>query len=295
MSVWISRIYLPHKFELVKALKLMDYYEILGVSPNAETAVISAAYKALTRIYHPDIYTGDKEYALKRSKELNKAWEVLSKPESRRQHDQKAKSKQSADSNTASGNARKATDSKNPDHQAYSQAVKEEWDFAAFYYTDLDMLHSKLIRIDSQLGFLFQAYLVERKSYKERKETFIELRDSYLREKFGSNANVRGLALASIEENSRGFAIELNPAIKRLGESDIGPILKKLGEQYPNFAHSSYSNFGFSDLKPNRPDVSEDRNKVKFQSSPQEGWHLADWAGFLGLLILIAFFFGVIF
>ena len=33
-----------------------DYYAILGVHPSAEEAVISAAYRALAKLYHPDLY-----------------------------------------------------------------------------------------------------------------------------------------------------------------------------------------------------------------------------------------------
>jgi len=35
-----------------------DYYAILGVHPSAEEAVISAAYWALAKLYHPDLYKG---------------------------------------------------------------------------------------------------------------------------------------------------------------------------------------------------------------------------------------------
>ena len=36
-----------------------DYYSILGVLPSAEPAVITAAYKALSKLYHPDVYQGE--------------------------------------------------------------------------------------------------------------------------------------------------------------------------------------------------------------------------------------------
>ena len=36
--------------------KNKDYYAILGVHPTAEIAVIEAAYKALAKKYHMDIY-----------------------------------------------------------------------------------------------------------------------------------------------------------------------------------------------------------------------------------------------
>ena len=35
-----------------------DYYAILGVLPSAEEIVIKAAYRALSKRYHPDVYTG---------------------------------------------------------------------------------------------------------------------------------------------------------------------------------------------------------------------------------------------
>jgi DnaJ-domain-containing protein 1 len=36
---------------------MKNYYEILGVSPNSETEVITAAYKAMMRKYHPGLVT----------------------------------------------------------------------------------------------------------------------------------------------------------------------------------------------------------------------------------------------
>lgn len=38
---------------------MVDYYEILQVSPNASQEVIAAAYGRLAQIYNPD--TGDSE------------------------------------------------------------------------------------------------------------------------------------------------------------------------------------------------------------------------------------------
>ena len=45
---------------------MKDYYAILGVPREAEADLIKATYLALSKIYHPDIYKGDKKYALKR-------------------------------------------------------------------------------------------------------------------------------------------------------------------------------------------------------------------------------------
>ena len=55
----------------------MNYYEILEVSTNASKEVIKNAYRALIKKYHPDSYTGDKEFAQEKVKEINEAYETL--------------------------------------------------------------------------------------------------------------------------------------------------------------------------------------------------------------------------
>ena len=64
-----------------------DYYEVLGVSKDADEAAIKKAYRALAKKYHPDMNPGDKE-AEKKFKEASEAYAVLSDAEKRRQYDQ---------------------------------------------------------------------------------------------------------------------------------------------------------------------------------------------------------------
>ena len=65
---------------------MKDYYKILGVDPSAEAEVISSAYRALVRKYHPDTYKGsDAEVKMK---ELNEAYEVLNNHGSVHEHGQ---------------------------------------------------------------------------------------------------------------------------------------------------------------------------------------------------------------
>lgn len=62
-----------------------DYYEILGVARDADKEEIKRAYRRLARKYHPDVNKEDG--AEERFKEINRAYEVLSEPETRSRYD----------------------------------------------------------------------------------------------------------------------------------------------------------------------------------------------------------------
>jgi molecular chaperone DnaJ len=63
-----------------------DYYEILGVGPQASEAELKKAFRGLAMQYHPDRNAGDKE-AEERFKEINEAYAVLSDPDKRAHYD----------------------------------------------------------------------------------------------------------------------------------------------------------------------------------------------------------------
>ncbi len=62
-----------------------DYYQILGVSRDVDKDELKRAYRRLARQYHPDV---NKEAgAEEKFKEINRAYEVLSEPETRARYD----------------------------------------------------------------------------------------------------------------------------------------------------------------------------------------------------------------
>ena len=63
---------------------MRDYYDVLGVPPDAGAAEIKRAYRQLARRYHPDI-SGDERGGS--FKEVARAYEVLRHPERRRTYD----------------------------------------------------------------------------------------------------------------------------------------------------------------------------------------------------------------
>lgn len=64
-----------------------DYYEVLGVSKDADQDTIKKAYRKLAKKYHPDMNPGD-EAAAEKFKEASEAYAVLSDEEKRRKYDQ---------------------------------------------------------------------------------------------------------------------------------------------------------------------------------------------------------------
>ncbi len=65
---------------------MADYYELLGVSRDADGDTLKRAYRRLARQFHPDI--NKEPGAEERFKEIGRAYEVLGDPQSRARYDQ---------------------------------------------------------------------------------------------------------------------------------------------------------------------------------------------------------------
>ena len=63
-------------------IKFRDYYEVLGVSKNADKSELKKAYRKLAIKYHPDKNPNDKA-AEEKFKEAAEAYEVLNDPDKR--------------------------------------------------------------------------------------------------------------------------------------------------------------------------------------------------------------------
>lgn len=67
----------------------MTYYDILEINPNASPEVVTHAYRALTKKYHPDKQANEsgKKWAEPTMKIINEAYEVLSDEGKRKNYD----------------------------------------------------------------------------------------------------------------------------------------------------------------------------------------------------------------
>lgn len=63
-----------------------DYYDLLGVSRDADEKALKAAFRKLAMVYHPDRNPGDAE-AEKKFKEIGEAYDILKDPEKRAAYD----------------------------------------------------------------------------------------------------------------------------------------------------------------------------------------------------------------
>eukprot|EP00566_Odontella_aurita_P005835 CAMPEP_0113541892 /NCGR_PEP_ID=MMETSP0015_2-20120614/9298_1 /TAXON_ID=2838 /ORGANISM="Odontella" /LENGTH=568 /DNA_ID=CAMNT_0000441877 /DNA_START=17 /DNA_END=1726 /DNA_ORIENTATION=- /assembly_acc=CAM_ASM_000160 len=74
-----------------KKVKDREYYDLLGISTDAEDSTIKKAYYKKARVCHPDKNPGDEE-ANAKFQELGHAYAVLSNPQSRAAYDRDGKS-----------------------------------------------------------------------------------------------------------------------------------------------------------------------------------------------------------
>ena len=72
----------------------MNYYEVLGVSENADVSEIKKKYRKLAIKYHPDRNSGD-ENATKKFREVTEAYEILGEEKKREEYDCRRKNIQS--------------------------------------------------------------------------------------------------------------------------------------------------------------------------------------------------------
>jgi len=84
-----------------------DYYQILGVEPDADQATIRRAYHAAARQWHPDRQPADgpanSERAEREIRLVNEAWEVLGNKQARLEYDRRIGTRATTSSSVQTG------------------------------------------------------------------------------------------------------------------------------------------------------------------------------------------------
>lgn len=95
---------------------MLDYYRILGVTPQATEKDIKAAYRKLAKKYHPDVIKDDPDRN-KKMYEIQEAYGVLGDEEKRKQYDSTLEAGRER-SRTGSGTWDPKVQKKEPEHGA---------------------------------------------------------------------------------------------------------------------------------------------------------------------------------
>ena len=112
---------------------MQDHYAVLGVPRNADQELIKATYKALLKIYHPDVFKGDKKFATEQLKKINIAYEILSDPKKRKNYDAHFQQSSGKEENTDDFSNEGFRD----ERTAYQKIIAEEWKYAMEFYPEL--------------------------------------------------------------------------------------------------------------------------------------------------------------
>lgn len=234
--------------ETAKEDKWMDFfnsehdpYEILGLPLKADWELVKATYKSLIKIYHPDVFKGDKTFASERLNSLNDAYNFLSDPAIKSKYD-----KQIAESPNTWDEYR--PNDPEDEQEAAIKALKAEWEFACEYHPHLPEQFDKLKKLDKKTALVFMATLVEKKLYHEASELQSYLENSFLVSKFGDDEEVKAAASYAIYSGAKSYALELNKSLLRLGVGSKEAILTKLSITFPDIGYDVLVTIGRGDL-----------------------------------------------
>lgn len=199
----------------------IDHYACLGVMPNAEQIVITAAYRALARQYHPDLWKGDPAIANRRMSEINVAYGVIGDPDQRQRYDKTRDASHSTFSND--------TDDM---EQAFDQAMSDlegRWQTACKIFPDLVQIRKHLARTAHRLAFAFVTLILETKEFNHRQQLAAGLEQKFLELHFGTNPDIVLLAKKLISLGHKRAIVALNEYVDVLGSNiDAKPLITKI-------------------------------------------------------------------
>ena len=203
----------------------LDHYQILGVLRDAEQIVITAAYRALASMYHPDKWAGDKHHATKRMADINVAYGVLCDPAKRAAYDKLHHSPTSSMGHEAES-VDEALDTAMSDLEA-------RWKTAVTVLPDLAVIRLRLEKTAHRLAFAFVVLMLESKKFEQREKIARELEARFLEAHFGSNPEIISFAKTVIELGNRDAVRALNNYVDVLG-SDLNPnlIIEKVTKDF---------------------------------------------------------------
>ena len=199
-----------------------DYYAVLAVLPTADQRVVQAAYRALCKQFHPDVYAGAD--GPEKMKSITEAYEVLGDPAKRKKYDEERKRQRSDDSDFFNEDFDEEASGTSP--------LSEDWKTAVEYFPDLGTLFQRLKKINSRMAFQFQTTILESKDYSRAEQIAGDTEKEFLTRFFGEGKVVQEFALELIRTGRKDVLLELNGAIKVVGLDHSDRVVKQLREKF---------------------------------------------------------------
>lgn len=131
------------------------YYEVLGVTKDADEVVIRAAYKALAQKYHPDKSSNHIKNAESMMSQINQAYDTLSNSYKRSEYD-KSLNQSRGQTSTINKNNVYSTSSEKYNTQRHTENLKNNDSLDAEFFKSL------FLRIILVFGGTFLAVLLYR-------------------------------------------------------------------------------------------------------------------------------------
>ncbi|HFB65819.1 MAG TPA: hypothetical protein ENJ60_09810 [Aeromonadales bacterium] len=202
---------------------MQNHYKVLGLTPDVEVDVIRAAYRALSRKYHPDRYNGDENHANELMKKINVAYEILSNTEKRAEFD-----------NIWGHSDDYQESEQNEEKYSAAMEIDDDWNFALEYYPALESLYSRLYIISPQIAYGFKILIIDTQEFSNPQKIAKKIEVQFLQKYFGLNIRIQNVALKYIMCGNRIAAKELNKAVNVFGNNiDVNKILSKISKKYP--------------------------------------------------------------
>lgn len=193
---------------------IADHYKTLGVLPDSEQIVISAAYRALAGLYHPDRWKGNLSDSTQRMAEINVAYSIIGDAEKRAKYNQmRVKTHSKFDESDESTDV------------AFNTAINDfesRWLIAAEVFPDLHTIRKDLSKTSHKLAFAFVVQVIENKQFASRHELARTMEHSFLERHFGTNQEILDYAKKLIYWGFKDAIKRLNSFVDVLG-SDVDP------------------------------------------------------------------------
>ena len=216
---------------------MKNYYHILGLSfeSKPENSLINAAYKALVKLYHPDIFKGNNKDLKRKITEINEAYETLSNAEKKKKYDEQLNF-------FHKNNLYDFSELNLEDTEKFNDKFfNNDWEIASIVYPELEERIFKLDLYSKKLTLQFQFYLLETKKFHQNKEIMDKFIDAFIEKKFGSSKLITKLSKFLIENKNKKETLYLNKLVKVVGSKSEKKIVDAFFKQFPDVEHEFIS------------------------------------------------------